>query len=301
MPFYADYCTIQADYIEPAIRLSGVFLMAKTFLITGVSSGFGRALAETALNHGHTVVGTTRNEADKLKFEALGRGAHALILDVTNTGAIAPAVAEVERGIGAIDILVNNAGYGHEGILEESSIDDLRRQFEVNVFGAVAMIQAVLPAMRQRRAGHIINITSMGGLMTLPGLSYYHGSKFALEGISESLGKEVKDLGIKVTAVEPGGFRTDWAGRSMVRAERSIDDYDAIMEPIRKRRMELSGNQVGDPQKAAQAMLKLALSDNPPAHLLLGSDAVRLVEEKMKSLQAEFEAWKNVSLSTDVG
>lgn len=301
MPFYADYCTIQADYIEPAIRLSGVFLMAKTFLITGVSSGFGRALAETALNHGHTVVGTTRNEADKLKFEALGRGAHALILDVTNTGAIAPAVAEVERGIGAIDILVNNAGYGHEGILEESSIDDLRRQFEVNVFGAVAMIQAVLPAMRQRRAGHIINITSMGGLMTLPGLSYYHGSKFALEGISESLGKEVKDLGIKVTAVEPGGFRTDWAGRSMVRAERSIDDYDAIMEPIRKRRMELSGNQVGDPQKAAQAMLKLALSDNPPAHLLLGSDAVRLVEEKMKSLQAEFEAWKNVSLSTDFG
>jgi NAD(P)-dependent dehydrogenase (short-subunit alcohol dehydrogenase family) len=274
--------------------------MAKTFLITGVSSGFGRALAEAALNDGHRVIGTVRNDADQQKFEALGKDAHALILDVTDTQAIAPAVAEVEKTIGAIDVLVNNAGYGHEGILEESSIDDLRRQFEVNVFGAVAMIQAVLPFMRKRRAGHILNITSMGGIITLPGLSYYHGSKFALEGISESLGKEVRDLGIKVTAIEPGGFRTDWAGRSMVRAERSIGDYDAIIEPIRKRRMELSGWQVGDPKKAAHAMLKVALSADPPAHLLLGSDALRLVDEKMKSLQAEFDAWKSVTLSTDV-
>ncbi|QIG92384.1 MULTISPECIES: oxidoreductase [unclassified Bradyrhizobium] len=274
--------------------------MAKTFLITGVSSGFGRALAEAALRDGHTVTGTVRSENDKQKFEALGAGLHAVILDVTNSEAIAPAVAEVENRIGAIDVLVNNAGYGHEGILEESSIDDLRRQFEVNVFGAVAMIQAVLPFMRKRRAGHILNITSMGGIITMPGLSYYHGSKFALEGISESLGKEVKDLGIKVTAVEPGGFRTDWAGRSMVRAERSIADYDAVIDPIRKRRMELSGWQVGDPKKAAEAMLKLAMSADPPAHLLLGSDAVRLVEEKMKLLQAEFDAWKSVSLSTDV-
>jgi NAD(P)-dependent dehydrogenase (short-subunit alcohol dehydrogenase family) len=274
--------------------------MAKTFLITGVSSGFGRALAEAALNNGHSVAGTVRSDADKQSFEALGEGAHAVILDVTDTKAIAPAVADVESRIGAIDVLVNNAGYGHEGILEESSIDELRRQFEVNVFGAVAMIQAVLPYMRKRRAGHILNITSMGGIITLPGLSYYHGSKFALEGISESLGKEVKELGIKVTAVEPGGFRTDWAGRSMVRAARSIGDYDAIIEPIRKRRMELSGWQVGDPKKAAQAMLNVALSVDPPAHLLLGSDAVRLVDEKMRSLQAEFEAWKSVSLSTDV-
>jgi len=225
---------------------------------------------------------------------------HAVILDVTDFGAIAPAVADVERTIGAIGVLVNNAGYGHEGILEESSIDDLRRQFEVNVFGAVAMIQAVLPFMRKRRAGHILNVTSMGGFITMPGLGYYHGSKFALEGISETLGKEVNDLGIKVTAVEPGSFRTDWAGRSMVRAERSIADYDALIDPIRKRRLEMSGRQVGDPQKAAQAMLKLALSADPPAHLLLGSDAVRLVEDKMKLLQAEFAAWKSVSLSTDI-
>jgi NAD(P)-dependent dehydrogenase (short-subunit alcohol dehydrogenase family) len=297
MPIIAP---IKPAYIEPTIGIGKAPAMAKTFLITGVSSGFGRALAEAALSDGHTVAGTVRNDTDRQRFEALGRGAHALLLDVTDIEAIAPAVADVESGIGAIDILVNNAGYGHEGILEESSIDDLRRQFEVNVFGAVAMIQAVLPYMRGRRAGNILNITSMGGIITLPGLSYYHGSKFALEGISESLGKEVKDLGIKVTAVEPGGFRTDWAGRSMVRAERSIGDYDLIIEPIRKRRMELSGWQVGDPRKAAQAMLKVALSDNPPAHLLLGSDAVRLVEEKIASLQTEFDAWKSVSLSTDV-
>jgi NAD(P)-dependent dehydrogenase (short-subunit alcohol dehydrogenase family) len=300
MPFYADYCINQAAYIEPTM-IGKASPMTKTFLITGVSSGFGRALAEAALGDGHIVAGTVRNDADKQKFEALGEEAHALILDVTNTEAIAPAVADIENRIGAIGVLVNNAGYGHEGILEESSIADLRRQFEVNVFGAVAMIQAVLPSMRRRRAGHILNITSMGGIITLPGLSYYHGSKFALEGISESLGKEVKDLGITVTAVEPGGFRTDWAGRSMVRAGRSIGDYDTIIEPVRKRRMELSGWQIGDPEKAAQAMLKVALSSNPPAHLLLGSDAVRLVDEKIKLLQADFEAWKSVSLSTDVG
>ena len=146
------------------------------------------------MRDGHTVAGTVRNASDKEKFEALGKRAHGVILDVTDTARIAPAVAEIENRVGAIDVLVNNAGYGHEGMMEESSIDDLRRQFEVNVFGAVAMIQAVLPEMRKRRAGHILNITSMGGIITLPGLSYYHGSKFALEGISEALGKEVKDL-----------------------------------------------------------------------------------------------------------
>lgn len=279
---------------------AGLFELNAVVAISTHRSFRAAALAEAALSDGHTVVGTVRNENDKQKFEALGEGVHAVILDVTDFGAIAPAVADVERTIGAIGVLVNNAGYGHEGILEESSIDDLRRQFEVNVFGAVAMIQAVLPFMRKRRAGHILNVTSMGGFITMPGLGYYHGSKFALEGISETLGKEVNDLGIKVTAVEPGSFRTDWAGRSMVRAERSIADYDALIDPIRKRRLEMSGRQVGDPQKAAQAMLKLALSADPPAHLLLGSDAVRLVEDKMKLLQAEFAAWKSVSLSTDI-
>jgi short-subunit dehydrogenase len=147
-------------------------------------------------------------------------------------------------------VLINNAGYGHEGTLEESSMDELRRQFEVNVFGAVAVMKAVLPFMRQRRNGRIINITSMGGLMTMPRLSYYHGSKFALEGISGALGKEVKSFGIFVTAVEPGMFRTDWAGRSMVRSSRSITDYDAVFDPIRAARAARSGQQPGHPAKA---------------------------------------------------
>jgi NAD(P)-dependent dehydrogenase (short-subunit alcohol dehydrogenase family) len=274
--------------------------MAKLFLITGVSSGFGRALGEVAICEGNVVVGTVRKEADKVEFERLGKNAHGRILDVTETSRVAPSIAEIEKNIGAIDVLVNNAGYGDEGVLEESGIDDLRRQFEVNVFGPVAMIKAVLPYMRTRRAGRILNITSMGGLMTFPGVSFYHGSKFALEGISETLGKEVKDFGIHVTAVEPGGFRTDWAGRSMVRAPRSIADYDAIFEPLRKRRMENSGNQIGDPKKAARAMLEVAASDTPPAHVLHGSDAVQLVDEKMKALQSDFAAWMSLSLSTDV-
>jgi NAD(P)-dependent dehydrogenase (short-subunit alcohol dehydrogenase family) len=272
----------------------------KTFFITGVSSGFGRALAEAALADGHKVVGTLRKEADRAEFEALKPGfAFGKLLDVTDTAAIAPVIVEVENEIGAIDVLVNNAGYGHEGLVEESTIDELRRQFEVNVFGPVAVIQAVLPYMRKRRAGRILNITSMGGLITLPGISFYHGSKFALEGISESLGKEVKSFGVHVTAIEPGGFRTDWAGRSMVRAERSIPDYDEVFEPLRQRRLERSGKQSGDPKKAAQVMLQLIASENPPTHLLLGRDAISLVREKLGLLKSEFDAWEQVSASTD--
>jgi len=274
--------------------------MSRIWFITGVSSGFGRAIAEAALGEGDTVVGTTRTQQDLRAFESLAPGrSHAVILDVTDEAAIAPAVDRIEREIGAIAILVNNAGYGHEGLVEESAMDALRRQFEVNVFGAVAVIKAVLPHMRARRRGHILNITSMGGLMTLPGLAYYHGSKFALEGISESLGKEVKHLGIHVTAVEPGSFRTDWAGRSMVRAARNIPDYDALMDPIRERRQAISGRQIGDPARLGAALLKIVAADEPPTHLLLGSDALRLVSEKIDQLGVEFAAWKDVTLSTD--
>lgn len=272
----------------------------KTFFITGVSSGLGRAIAQAALADGHRVVGTLRSETERAEFSALSPGrSFGKLLDVTDTAAIAPAVEQVEAEIGPIDVLVNNAGYGHEGVIEESSMEDLRRQFEVNVFGAVAMIKAVLPAMRQRRSGHIINITSMGGIITLPGIGFYHGSKFALEGISESLGKEVRALGIHVTAVEPGSFRTDWAGRSMVRAERKTSDYDAVFDPIRKRRQEISGKQPGDPAKAGRAILRLVAADNPPAHLLLGTDALHLVRDKLSVLQSEIEQWEELSRSTD--
>jgi NAD(P)-dependent dehydrogenase (short-subunit alcohol dehydrogenase family) len=272
----------------------------ETLFITGVSSGFGRALALAALERGHRVVGTLRDQDARVAFEALKpERAIGVLLDVTETSSVQAAIDRVERDIGPIDVLVNNAGYGHEGIIEESPLDDLRRQFEVNVFGAVAVIKAVLPHMRRRRAGHIVNITSMGGLITMPGLGYYHGSKFALEGISEALGQELRGLGIRVTAVEPGAFRTDWAGRSMVRAERSVPDYDEVFEPVRKRRLENIGRQPGDPAKAAQAILDLLKADAPPAHLLLGSDAIKLVRAKLQSLVAEIDAWEQVSVSTD--
>ncbi|HEF4755291.1 TPA: SDR family NAD(P)-dependent oxidoreductase, partial [Burkholderia multivorans] len=206
----------------------------KLLLITGVSSGFGRALAQAALEAGHTVVGTVRSEQAARDFEALdAQRAIARVLDVTDFDAIDGVVADIERTVGAIDVLVNNAGYGHEGVMEESPLSELRRQFDVNVFGAVAMMKAVLPFMRMRRRGHIVNITSMGGHITMPGLSYYCGSKFALEGISDALRQEVAPLGIAVTAVAPGSFRTDWAGRSMVRTPRSIADYDGLFDPVR--------------------------------------------------------------------
>jgi len=163
----------------------------------------------------------------------------------------------------------------------------------------VAMMKAVLPYMRVRRRGHILNITSMGGHITLPGISYYCGSKFALEGISETVGKEVKPFGIAVTAVAPGSFRTDWAGRSMVRAPRSIADYDGVFDPIREARQQKSGSQLGDPAKAARAMLDVIDSDSPPAHLLLGSDAIDLVRQKLSLLAQEIDQWETITRSTD--
>ena len=270
------------------------------FLITGVSSGFGRAFAQAALDAGHTVIGTVRSDKAKTEFEDLATGrAHALVLDVTQFDAIDDAVASLTAKVGAIDVLVNNAGYGHEGTLEESPLEEMRRQFDVNVFGAVAMIKAVLPSMRTRRSGHIINMTSMGGFITMPGIAYYCGSKFALEGISETLAKEVAGFGIQVTAVAPGSFRTDWAGRSMVRSARSIADYDVLFDPVRAARQAKSGKQLGDPAKAAQVLLQIANADNAPVHLLLGSDAMTLVKEKLDKFSEEIFAWKDVTCSTD--
>jgi NAD(P)-dependent dehydrogenase (short-subunit alcohol dehydrogenase family) len=272
----------------------------KVFLITGVSSGFGRAFASAALSAGHLVVGTVREKDARKSFESEKPGfSKGIVLDVTDFDSIDPAVAEIERTIGPISVLVNNAGYGHEGTVEESPLFELRRQFDVNVFGAVAMIKGVLPFMRQRRTGHIINITSMGGYITMPGIAYYCGSKFALEAISETLSKEVKDLGIRVTAIAPGQFRTDWAGRSMIRTGRSIADYDILMDPIRKARQDKSGKQPGDPAKAAQVLLQIVESENPPTHLLLGDDALKFVREKLQDLNSEFARWENVTRSTD--
>lgn len=272
----------------------------QTLFITGVSSGFGNALAREALAAGHRVIGTVRREADLQAFQALSPDhAHGVILDVTDFERIDGVVADVEATHGPVDVLINNAGYGHEGILEESPLQDMRRQFDVNVFGAVAVIKAFLPFFRKRRQGRILNITSMGGTITMPGIAYYCGSKFALEGISDTLSKELQPFNIFVTAVAPGSFRTDWAGRSMQRTPRSLADYDASFDPVRKAREEKSGKQLGNPHKAAQAMLQIIASPNPPAHLLLGSDALGLVRDKLQRAAIEIEQWEALTRSTD--
>jgi NAD(P)-dependent dehydrogenase (short-subunit alcohol dehydrogenase family) len=272
----------------------------KTFFITGANSGFGRAIASAAAEAGHSVIGTVRSEAAGGEIEAAGRGRiHAVVLDVTNSHAMPSIVEAAEASFGPVDVLINNAGYGHEGILEESPLEEMRRQFGVNVFGAVAMAKAFLPGFRERRRGFIVNVTSMGGLITLPGIAYYCGSKFALQGISEVMRAEMAPFGVHVTALCPGSFRTDWAGRSMVRSDRTIADYDELFDPIRKARQEKSGRQLGDPKKLAAAVLKLIESDNPPPQLLLGSDALKLVRDKLARMTKELDAWEELTVSTD--
>jgi len=271
----------------------------KTFFITGANSGFGFAIAAAASHQGHRVIGTVRSEQSRAAFEERLPTARSVLCDVTEFDRIADVVRQVEEEHGPVDVLINNAGYGHEGILEESSIEEMRRQFDVNVFGAVAVAKAFLPRFRERRRGFIVNVTSMGGMITMPGIAYYCGSKFALQGISEVMRAEMAPFGVRVTALCPGSFRTDWAGRSMIRTERSIADYDTLFDPIRQARQSKSGKQLGDPDKLAAAVLGLIESDAPPPQLLLGSDALELVSDRIERLKQEIEAWKSVTVSTD--
>jgi len=273
---------------------------AKNFLITGASSGVGQAIARAAVAAGHRVVGTVRHDADREALEALHPDrARAAILDVTSFDVLDGVVEYIQEHHGPIDVLVNSAGYGHEGVMEESPLEEMWRQLDVNLFGAVAMMKAILPFMRERRRGHIINITSMAGYIGLPGIAYYTASKYALEGVSEVVANEVAPFGIKVTALAPGSFRTDWAGRSMVRSERCISDYDAVFDPIRKARQEKSGKQNGDPDRAARVVLDLVAMRDPPVHLLLGSDALSLVKPALEARLGQIKAWDSVSRSTD--
>ena len=271
----------------------------KRILITGVSTGLGRAFAVGALEAGHQVVGTVRNPDDAAAFESLSPAARARVLDVTDDAATVRTVADVEETIGAIDVVIANAGYGVEGTFEETPLSEVRAQFATNVFGVAATLQAVLPYMRQRRAGHLMAVTSMGGLMAVPGMSAYCASKFAVEGMLESIRKEVASFGIKVTAIEPGSFRTDWAGRSMTRADRTIDDYDELFDPIRAARVKASGNQLGNPVKAAEAVLTILDETEPPAHLVLGSDALRFIGAARAAVDEDIRTWESLSRSTD--
>ena len=270
------------------------------WFITGCSTGFGRELAEQAINRGFNVVVTAR-DVQKVADLVVGKEQHtlALALDVTDSANIDGAVKATLAKFGAIDVLVNNAGYGYQSSVEEGEEAEIRAQFDANVFGLFAMTRAVLPAMRQARRGHIINITSVAGLIGFPGSGYYAASKHAVEGWSDALAVEGAPLGIRVTCVEPGPFRTDWAGRSLHQTENRIAEYAETAGARMKNTAGYSGKQPGDPVKAAVAMLKLIDSPNPPAHLLLGSDALKLVREKLAQLEAEFAEWEEVSRSTD--
>lgn len=271
--------------------------MSKTILITGVSSGLGRAMAEAALARGHLVIGTLREETARQAFEASAPGRSVgRLLDVTDTGAILPLVKLLEAEHGPVDVLINNAGYGHEGVLEEIALEDLRRQFEVNVFAPVALIQAVLPGMRSRRRGHILNISSMGGVVTYPGLGAYHGSKFALLGLGDTLAKEMAPLGIHVTTLQPGFFRSDWGNRSLLRSERKVADYDWVFDTAQ--RLDFLW---GDPAALAEVVMEVVAADIPPSRLLVGPTAIRLVREKLSALSAEIDQWEKLSEANGEG
>ncbi|UIJ98986.1 oxidoreductase [Rhizobium leguminosarum] len=273
---------------------------APTWFITGASSGLGRALAEAVLARGWRAVMTARRPETLADLTAEhGDRALALALDVTDSNSIAGAVHDAETHFGAIDVLVNNAGYGYLSAIEEGDDAEIRAQFETNVFGLIAVTKQVLPGMRSRRQGHIFNVSSLGGLVAFAATGYYHATKFAVEGLSESLSHEVKSLGIDVTILEPGAFRTDWAGRSMVESSTIIDDYAETSGKRRQATRSVSGNQPGDPVRAATAIISAFEADEPPLRLLLGAPALKIARERLDALRANFEAWAETTLSAD--
>jgi len=270
------------------------------WFITGCSTGFGKELATLVLATGGRAVVTAR---DKSRVAALVRGAEdrglALDLDVTDQIQIDAAVKAAEAQFGSIDILVNNAGYGYQASIEEGLDQEIRDQFDANVFGLFAMTRAVLPGMRARRKGHVINITSVAGFIGFQGSGYYAASKHAVEGLSDALAAETQPLGIKVTCVEPGPFRTDWAGRSLRQTPVKIADYAETAGARMKGTSDISGNQPGDPVRAAKAMIQLTEMSNPPRHLVLGEIGYTNVTNKLKSRLAEIESYRETSLGAD--
>jgi NAD(P)-dependent dehydrogenase (short-subunit alcohol dehydrogenase family) len=268
------------------------------WFITGCSTGFGHELAKHALERGYRTVVTARNP-DKVKDLAAKGEALVLKLDVTDQGQIDAAIKAAEEKFGRIDVLVNNAGIGYFAAVEESEEDQVRRMFEINVFGLSRMIHAALPGIRKRRNGFIVNFSSVGGLRSFPSVGYYNATKFAVEGLSEALWQEVEPLGIKVMLVEPSGFRTDWAGRSANESKRQIDDYAATAGAWRNQVRAISGKQPGDPVRAAHAIVKAVESSNPPHHLLLGNDAYEGATAKLEILRKEFSAWEAVARGAD--
>lgn len=274
--------------------------MKKVWLITGCSTGFGRALALEVLAKGEFVVVTARNTNDIQDIvDQYPSNAIAIKLDVTIKEDITKAVKQSLDQFGQIDVLVNNAGIGYFASVEESEEAEIRKMFEINVFGLANMTQAVLPIMRQQKRGHILNIASIGGLRSFPGVGFYNATKYAVDGLSEALYKEVSPLGIKVTIIAPSGFRTDWAGRSAKEAAFTIEDYAGTAEKNKGDIRGYSGNQPGDPVRAAKAMIAVTEAENPPLRLLLGVAALKGARAKLEELKHDFDTWATTSEGAD--
>jgi len=275
-------------------------VLPPVWLISGCSTGIGRAIATAALEAGDRVVATARRpETVADLVEAYPERALAVALDVTDPRQVAAAVAEAVAHFGRIDVLVNNAGYGYVSSVEEGVDEDVRRMFDTNFFGAISLIKAVLPGMRARGEGYVVNISSMTGLVSNPGNVYYSASKFALESLTEGLSKELAPLGIRVSAVEPGLFRTDWSSRSMQESEPSIADYEETIGVRRVMLRQASGAEPGDPRKVGDALVMLSRLADPPLHLLLGGDVLKATREKWADFEASLEEWESTTL--DVG
>jgi len=272
----------------------------RTWFITGASTGFGRVLAEEVLKAGGKVVATARDRDKVADLEAkYPQKAKALALDVTNAGQVDSAVTQAFAQFGQVDVLVNNAGYGVAGAIEEVSEAESMPMFETNVFGLLRVTRAFLPHFRKQRSGHILNLSSIGGVVASPGMGYYNATKFAVEGLSEALAGEVAPLGIRVTIIEPGPFRTDFLGRSGVVAKTRIADYDATAGNMRKYFAENDGKQKGDPVRAVHAMMQVVESPNPPLRLLLGASALQRLRSKLTNWEKEIAAWEQIALGAD--
>ena len=272
---------------------------SRIWLITGVSGGLGRALALTAAQSGDIVFGTLRKPGQIDEFNDLVHGkTFGIQLDVNKHDQIGPLITHIIDQFGKIDVLVNNAGYGLFGAVEEVTMGEAREQMETNFFGALALTQAVLPVMRSQKSGHILQISSIAGLSANPGLGLYNASKFALEGFTEALALETKHLNIHVTLVEPGPFRTDWAGSSSVRSAKIIPEYDSIAGERIRIINGLNGKQPGDPVKAAKAIISIVKSDKPPLRLALGKIAVDVIRNKMRLMELELGQWEELSVNT---
>lgn len=273
--------------------------MSQRWLITGSSRGLGRALAEAALAAGHRVVATARDPASLADLAARhGQAVRLAALDVTDPEAAARAVALAKEAFGGLDVVVNNAGYGHIGSVEDTSLEDFRRQIDANLFGAIIVTKAAIPLLRKQRAGHFIQISSVGGRLGAPGRAAYSAAKWAIEGFSEVLAREMALVGVKVTIIEPGGFRTDFAGASTsLKAGRA--DYDAVVGAAARMQAQYDGRQPGDPRRAAQVLLAVAAMASPPLRLPLGSDAIAAISGADQHRLAELDRWGALSASTD--